>query len=388
MLITQPQINTYSKPITVKSYDLKQNSHQVTFCADPSKEPLEMKFYRFSEQAMRVPENALRRISNSLASITKKSLIDKCYNSFVHLDEKSPEYIKSLTEIGRFWAQNKEFEVNIQDKRLDDIVNSDEACIFIMNHDHQAQDPVLLGCMTNLLYSKYLEAGKGETCPRPNIVINEDILSTQPDKMRAIFEKMGAIGVDASLIKNPSGGKRNIKKLIPMMTGFTQDSKHIFIFPEGKMCAFNDLELNQKFQSGVGELIKLASSGKKRVKVVPLGFDYNSKSKNFLGSIYIGEPVYFKQENKQILVSTGNITQRDALPNYSQYFMNENNANPLQSIDNVDYKVLTIKGKPVKGKETKQYISGVLAENLRICKNKAHEQLPKNCKSEQEITWV
>lgn len=387
MLVSRTITHNYNT-IFVKPDDLKQNRHQVSFCASSTEEPLKMKLCRISEQALRIPEMALRRMSNTLASIAKKSLIDNCYDSFVHLDEKSPEYVKSLAEIGRFWAQNKEFEVNLQDKRLDDIVNSDEACIFIMNHDHQAQDPILLGCITNLLYTKYLEAGKGETCPRPNIIMNEDILSTQSDKMRAIFEKFGAIGVDASLIKNPDGGKRNIKKLIPMMTGFTEDAKHIFIFPEGKMSAFNHLDLNKKFQSGVGDIIKFSTSGKDRVKVVPLGFDYKSKNRKFLGSIYIGEPVYFKQVDKNILVSTANVTQRDALPNYSQYFLSENTSNPLQSIDDVDYKVLTTDGKPVTGKETKRYISGVLAENLRICKNKAHEQLPKNSKSEQEITWM
>ncbi|MGD9581113.1 MAG: hypothetical protein AB7V50_07050, partial [Vampirovibrionia bacterium] len=343
---------------------------------------------RYTEQALRKPEKLLRKDSNFFSVFVKKPMLEECYKSFVGIDEATEEYVKYLTMIGRFWSQNKEFEVNLEDKRLEDIVNSDEACIFIINHDHQAQDPVLLGCITNLLYTKYLEAGKGESCPRPNIIMNEDIIDSQPEKLKAVFEKFGAIGVDASLIKNPDGGKRNLKKLLPMIDGFVKDSRHVFIFPEGKMTGIKGYDLKQKFQSGIGEIIKFSTSGKDRVKVVPLGFDYKSKKRKFLGSIYVGEPVYIKQVDKKILVSTANVTRKDASPNYSSFFLDNNESNPLQSIDGVEYKVLTVDNEPVKGKETKRYISGVLAENLRICKNRAHEQITKELDPDSEIAWV
>lgn len=245
MLINQVKIQNFNTSAPLKRTEYLPDNSKISFGSKPEKEPVKTKFYRLSEQAMRFQEKIFRRASNSIAAMLKRPLINEYYQKFVNLDENSSEYVVCLAEIGRFWAQKKEFEVNRQDKRIDDIVNSDEACIFIMNHDHQAQDPVLLGCVANLLYSKYLEAGKGETCPRPKIIMNEDILSTQPEKMRAIFEKFGAVGVDASLFRPPDGGKRNTKQLIPMMTGFCKDANHVFIFPEGKMCAFDDLDLKQ-----------------------------------------------------------------------------------------------------------------------------------------------
>ena len=45
-------------------------------------------------------------------------------------------------------------------------------------------------------------------------------------------------------------------------------------------------------------------------------------------------------------------------------------------MDDIEYKIVTSKGKPVQEENKASYISGILAENLRICMDFAKRSLP------------
>jgi hypothetical protein len=179
---------------------------------------------------------------------------------------------------------DREIEINTESGRLAKIVQDDAAYIFIMNHDHQLQDPSLLGMFTSVLYQEYLEAGKGATCPRPRVLMNRDILDTLHHKAtRTVYEKMGAVGVDASVgteeqdtfkqvLKDwlvalaPRSWKKTVKAEIGpggvlkipgqnaasptksensrvikgLMKDFAQDKVHLFLFPEGRLSGITD----------------------------------------------------------------------------------------------------------------------------------------------------
>jgi Acyltransferase len=301
--------------------------------------------------------------------------VDTVYNRFMATDQQSPTFVDHLIALGNVWSHRMEVEMNTEDGQLADLAKSDEACIFIMNHNSQSQDPALMTKFATLLYLEYAHAGKAATCPRPNIVLNEDILLTQQPKVKAILEHAGAVGVDASLFPSKQTAAHNREKMLPLLKRFIQDQGHIFIFPEGKMAAFRRRNLHQRFQSGIGELVRTVAQTKKRVKVVPLGFAYNTRSKGTLGSIYIGQPIYFQREGKHLLVNAANITSETASGNYRQYF-DPDNQKGVTMVEGERYKTLSERGQPLEKREWGPYIADVLCENLRICKEFALNSLP------------
>jgi hypothetical protein len=194
----------------------------------------------------------------------------------------------------------------------------------------------------------------------------------------------------------------NTKQMISLLRGFNQEQNHIFIFPEGRLSAVSDeaiikafkelplekqlevfpldrrppnmpldeqlraFALRERFQTGVGEMVKMASKRKKRVKVVPLGFAFNTKeAKKKLGSIHIGEPILFQRnEAGQLTCNLGNITPEDATPSYVRIFKK-------QLDQQQEFRPFTDKDSDLGAT-----ISGVLFENLRICKIKSLQSLP------------
>ncbi len=172
-----------------------------------------------------------------------------------------------------------------------------------MNHDNQKADPQMLGFFNTMLNEEYVVNDIAETCPRPRVILNEDILSTMNTKMRNIFEKLGSVGIDASL----SGGNKasNGRKMIQLMKEYIDGKSNIFIFPEGKNCIFKDRPLKERFQPGIASIISRLNL-KTDVSVVPLGFAYNKKNK-LLAAIEIGEPIIFKKDvsnNKDEILQT------------------------------------------------------------------------------------
>ena len=96
--------------------------------------------------------------------------------------------------------------------------------------------------------------------------------------------------------------------------GDLAQGRPVFIFPEGKMSAFKNLDLKRKFYPGIGRMIQSAARKKKRVKVVTLGFafDKNKAGEQPLGSVYVGQPIYFRQgEDGNLLLQSGSFAFSD-----------------------------------------------------------------------------
>lgn len=329
------------------------------------------------------------------------------YEKLLKADPAAPGYLNLLKDVSAYWAGGLEVEMNMEDGRLKALAESDEACIFVMNHNYQAQDPALMATFIHYLLDEYGKAGKEATFPKPRIILNEDILLSQSKWMQEVYAKFGAIGVDATLYTTAKLQMKNVRRMIPLLKDFNKDKSHIFIFPEGKMTVFNNRTVRQRIQPGIGETIRTAAQHKKRVKVVPLGFAYNQLSTARLGSIHIGEPVYFVSEKDQLLVSTGNVTPENASQAYSQFFWNQDALvqaapqksgwlrffrgqgkplalkptlsvppQPFREIDGQHYKVLRENGKPVGKDRWGKFAAPVLAENMRICIDEAKKVLP------------
>lgn len=358
----------------------------------------------------------LRKLGNHWFEKRHGALIEQIHAQIANVPPESPEYIEKLTQLARLFSimQPIEAEINTESGRLEALINSDEACIFIMNHDFQAQDPTLLSMFAVMLYEGYQQAGKKATCPRPKIILNDDILLSKGAKQREIYEKLGAVGVDASLHKRPSdtaSAKRNALQIRAVVSGLVQNKNHVFIFPEGRMATQTHLGLRDKFQPGVGSMVQAALRGKSRVKVVPIGFAYaaNKKEKQPLGSIHIGEPVYFYRDGAQVLTSIGNATEDKASKPYQAFFWSKQEPpeigrrrffqlwlNPSQLIaqarllalpnippayeerDGMPCRVITEHGEPVTGRSQIPFIADILAENLSICRQQARAALPKS----------
>lgn len=321
-------------------------------------------------------EMLLRRGLNKFGSLFNPKKDVALQQKILALQEDSPAFMHVLFDLGRSVAKGKTVEVNVESERLRRIVESDEACIFIMNHSNQVQDPRMLGFFNSMLAREYILNEKSSHCPRPKILLNKDILEAMDPGQRACFEKIGAVGIDASLFGADS--TQNAKTLLPVMKRFIRDKAHIFVFPEGKMCIFDQLGLEYKFQTGIAEIVSGMAKAKKRVKVVPLGFAYRKD----LGSIHIGEPVYFKRDGVNMLVTRGNIDSSFASNDYVDFF-------GKGAVDEDKFKLLTAKGVPVVGKEVSDYVSGVLCENLRICIDEAAQAIkPSHSKGKDQVHHI
>lgn len=303
------------------------------------------------------------RIRNNKA---KRLEYERFWNTFSKVDRETSSYIKYLYNFSKKIGKNKEVEINLESQRLLDIVHSDESCIFIMNHENQKHDPKMLGILNTLLYGAYIKAGKSLTCPRPKILFNEAILQSMDINQRKIMEKFGAVGINASLFNKQTN--KNAGLMLSLLKDFANNKSHIFIFPEGKMVYFNNADLRYKFQTGIAEIVNAATKFKKDVKVMPVGFYYNKNSKDFLGSIFLGEPIAFMQKDKKIFATKGNIDSEFSTKSYKDFF---------SEIDSTAiFKEITEKGQSIKLKDIADYIAGILCENLRICMKEAEKQVP------------
>lgn len=322
---------------------------------------------RTIEKCYKKTQSVQKTMKNLLFNTKAKNVIsDSFYTKLDSIDERSPDFIRFLSAFGKKLGRSREVEINLESNRILDIVNSDEACIFIMNHDNKNQDTAMLSIFNTFLSDEYIKVGKASTCPRPRFIINEDTLSSMSPYLRKVFEKLGAVGIDSSILTPDASN--NTKKMFPIMRAFNRDKVNIFIFPEGSLRVLKGLDIEYKFQTGVAEMVNAVVGTKKSVKVVPIGFAYNEKSKQFLGSIHIGEPIYFRRHGKNIEFSNGNIGSEFTSQHYLDFFdinRAEHEFNPITS-----------QGQPITGKNLGDYIAGVLCENLKICKEEAKKQLP------------
>lgn len=317
------------------------------------------KLEKITQKFELVFRKAINKLGTMLYKEQNKNLSDK----FMNIDEKSDKYIEALFQLGRKLSGTKEVEINVESEVINNITKSNESCIFIMNHDNQKRDPQLLMFFNTLLSRDYIQNGLAEKCPRPKIILNEDIIDAADPIKKSLLEKIGAVGIDASLF-SPNLVK-NGKKLFFLIKDFIADKSNIFIFPEGKMCAFKNLDPEYRFQTGVGDIINQISKKKNRVKVVPLGFAYNGKN----NSIHMGEPIYFKKENGHILATSGSVKSNFASSSYADFFKKNTRED--------GYSLITKNGIPVEIEEAPDYVAGILCENLKICRDEAKKAISK-----------
>lgn len=322
-------------------------------------------FMIIKEKSSRKIEFLFRRLFNTISDKLHPKNFDEITKEFKNVDVNSEEFIDKLLKIINKYTKKMEVEINLEDENIEKIVNSKRPHIFIMNHDKQLRDPNMLAVFGKILYTMYKNAGQSATCPRTKIILNEDILLSMRPEQANILKKIGAIGIDASI--HSTDIRKNAKAMFPMLRDFIKGKAHIFIFPEGRL-ARRKPTLKERFQSGVSEMIAKLMDKTDEVNVTPLAFAYNKFSRKNLTSIFVGKPITFKRENDFVTTTKGNIDSDFASKRYKKYFadINENES-----------KTITDQGIPVEQTEVSDYISGILCENLEICKNEAKKNLPK-----------
>lgn len=318
----------------------------------------EKEWIRSVEKISNAIDFSARIVMRKVASQISEDKHIEAYREAIAMEENSPDFMYYFNSLAGGIAKNHPYEINTESCRISDIADSDEACIFIMNHNDRTQDIRSFAFFNTLLNREYSFRNKESICPRPKVVLNEAIIASMEPIQREAFEKMGAVGVDVGLLT--ADEKKNARVMIPLMKKFSKDRVNIFIFPEGKMCAFTGISLAQRFQTGVAEIVNAATKIKSRVKVVPLGFGYKRSFGFFtkLGSIHVGEPIYFKRSGNDVLVTRGNMDSPFADKDYVDFFD--------RAPQDDGFSVITSQGKPVEGKDVSDYIAGVMCENLRI----------------------
>ncbi len=319
-----------------------------------------------SETGMRGVEYSFRVIGNRISDFFAKPYIKNAIGFISGVKpEQTEKYLVLLDEISRFYSSAKKFHVNIQDKILERVAAGGKSTIFIMNHSNQGQDPSMLACLNTLLTDAYIKAGKKEDFPLPKIILNQDILKTMNPVKRKAFEAFGAVGIDANLFS--ADKSVNARAFFPLIKGFIKDKCNIFIFPEGKMAISQTLDLNERFQSGVAEMVSKILGIKKEVTVVPVGFSYGKGADKEFNAMHIGEPVTFKRTDEgHTTVTAGLIPKSEFADEAFVKFFREH--------EGEEDVVMTHEKVPIKPEDTVKFIRRLLSENLEICTKEADKK--------------
>ena len=126
-----------------------------------------------------------------------------------------------------------------------------------------------------------------------------------------------------------------------------------------------DLDLFNRFQDGVANLVNKILGLKKEVRVVPVGFAYGKEKQKDLTAIQIGTPLTIKRNEGTTTITKGDVlkTKESALYNFFEKH---------QAKEDVP---ITYQGKPVKQENISGYLKTILCENLEININIANEKL-------------
>ena len=321
-----------------------------------------------TEKGVQGIEYVMRVITNRLTDLfegKRKKEITK-YMSQIN-PESNEQYLFQLELISRYFSTQKTVNVNIEDKIFEKIAQKGKSTIFIMSHSNQKQDPSMLAVLNTLLVGAYKNAGKEKDFPLPKIVLNQDILKTMNETKRKAFENFGAVGIDANIFSRDK--RTNSRAFLPLIKDFVKNKVNIFIFPEGKLAIFKDLDFDSRFQIGIAELINKVLGIKKEVNVVPVGFSYGKGKNKALTGIHIGEPVKFKRLGENTTTTSGNVLKSE--------FSNDKLKKFFEKHKEETETIITDKGTPVKPAEVTDYIKGILVENLKICTKEAEKRITK-----------
>lgn len=316
------------------------------------------------EKGFRKVEFIFRCLLNKITDKIDNNSYIEIYEELQKIKPDSEEFINILLKMANKYSKKMEVEINLEDRNIEKIVASNKPQIFIMNHDKQFRDPNMLATFGKILYNAYKNNGAGATCPRPKIILNEDILNSMNSQKAEILKKLGAIGIDANVLSTDKG--KNARAMLPVLRDFIRGKANIFIFPEGRL-AGRKPTLKQRFQSGVSEMVNKLVEKVDEVNVTPIAFGYHKFFKKNLTSMFVGKPIIFKQNGEFVTTTKGNIDSEFATKSYKEFFKNTKQG---------EDKIITDSGIPVKKEDTTDYISGILCENLEICKNEAKKILP------------
>lgn len=275
---------------------------------------------------------------------------------YKNIGAESADYIKYIYKNIRQICR-KPVEINVESGRLQEIVQSNEPCIFIMNHTkNQGKDINIAKFFNTLLYREYIYNDMAETCPRSKILANTGVLKRQPDGGEK-FQWLGVVPVNAGI--NEKGKSKNKLVLRDLANQLINNKINLFLFPEGAMAMLTFLPLKYKFQPGTAWFVKNILEAGKRAKVIPLGIAHDKNG----SAIHIGEPVYFRKEDGKYFVSKGNVKSDNFDKDLSKLYTDK------------DEIMLTKNQEPVSLNEVVPYISGVLVRNLECCTKDAQTDL-------------
>ena len=185
-----------------------------------------------------------------------------------------------------------------------------------------------------------------------------------PTKRKA-FEALGAVGIDANI--SGADTKANARAFLPVLKDFIRDKCNIFIFPEGKLAIRTDLDLDERFQIGIAELINKVLGIKKEVTVVPVGFSYGKGKNKTLTGMHLGEPVKFTRKGEDTTSTSGSVLKSEfAFDGFKNFFEKHKNETDV---------VITENAIPVKPDEVTDFIKSILCENLNICTKEAQKRI-------------
>lgn len=243
-----------------------------------------------------IAANKLRTVASKILVVEHLGSFYKSFKLIKKMTPASPQYIEEWAKIGNS-VHNKFIDMNIEDGKIEKIAKAGDSHIFILNHDNPEKDKFVYPIFNSFLNYAYTAFGKQNDCPRPNILVSENVINLVSKKFQNIYKKMGLIPVDASLTD------RNIdKNVIPvkyLIAKFVHKKCNLFIFPEGNNSIYKDKTLEEKFQPGVAKIIKHILDSKDSVKVVPLGLSYHNV-KNNMGSIHIGDTITLRKIDDNI----------------------------------------------------------------------------------------
>lgn len=269
------------------------------------------------------------RVANKLRAVASKLLVLEhfkgVYGTFRlirKLNPSSPRYIEEWAKIGNS-INNKFVNMNIEDGRIEKLASLNEGVIFILNHDNPERDKFIYPIFNSFLNYAYTAFGKQKDCPRPNILVSENIFKFAGAKLRSVYKKMGLIPIDASMTERKVD--TNVVPIKQLVSRFAQNKCNLFIFPEGNNSVYKDKTLEEKFQPGIAKIINKILDNKSSVRVVPLGVSYGA-SKNSMGSVHIGDSIIFTNINNNIFykpeqaeaINLGKIGSRKTVKNIMQ----------------------------------------------------------------------
>lgn len=273
---------------------------------------LNKSFYKFSQ------------IIRILAiKIFAKQNEDSIRNLSVAIPHESKEYIEELAKVGNS-IKGKFVRINSEDRPLDNIVDSKNAAIFVLNHPNYNKDKICYTIISSLLSKLYVSKNKQADCPRPKLLSSDKLMTVLGDKLSKFCENyLGTVSINANPEMGNSGA--NVLPMLNLIKNFIDNKVNIFICPEGNNSLVRNQSLEERIQPGIAGIIKNALNQKNNVKIIPIGLSYPDE-KNSFGNIFIGKPMFFKKINNEF-VYTGGVEKKKILrtdrKNLSQTILNE-----------------------------------------------------------------